>query len=184
MNRNGRKIGDALAQEEQTPIPRPPSPRSPEIGVNISLQAFATARHQSAHVLDGLLTHTCSPRKRSMAAARSAASQLWSISYLIVQQPLGLRGRVSTRLSILVFATSWLAFAPTVNAQNQSSLLGLRRQRLAHPARQPVSPTINSTPPQRPRISNLRYIQELLSSRFDIATQLFVPCSGCELKPF
>ena len=28
--------------------------------------------------------------------------------------------RVSTRLSILVFATSWLAFAPTVNAQNQS----------------------------------------------------------------
>jgi hypothetical protein len=28
--------------------------------------------------------------------------------------------QVSTRLSILVFATSWLAFAPTVNAQNQS----------------------------------------------------------------
>ena len=28
--------------------------------------------------------------------------------------------RVSTRLSILIFATSWLAFAPTVNAQNQS----------------------------------------------------------------
>jgi hypothetical protein len=28
--------------------------------------------------------------------------------------------RVSTKLSILVFATSWLAFAPTVNAQNQS----------------------------------------------------------------
>ena len=28
--------------------------------------------------------------------------------------------RVSTRLSILVFATSWLAFAATVNAQNQS----------------------------------------------------------------
>jgi hypothetical protein len=26
----------------------------------------------------------------------------------------------STRLSVLVFATSWLAFAPTVNAQNQS----------------------------------------------------------------
>jgi hypothetical protein len=33
-------------------------------------------------------------------------------------------------------------------------------------------------------ISNLRYTQELLSSGFDIATQLFVPCSGCELKPF
>ena len=28
--------------------------------------------------------------------------------------------QVSTRLSIFVFATSWLAFAPTVNAQNQS----------------------------------------------------------------
>ena len=28
--------------------------------------------------------------------------------------------QVSTRLSILVFTTSWLAFAPTVNAQNQS----------------------------------------------------------------
>ena len=28
--------------------------------------------------------------------------------------------RASTRLSILIFATSWLAFAPTVNAQNQS----------------------------------------------------------------
>ena len=28
--------------------------------------------------------------------------------------------QVSTRLSILVFATSWLAFAPTVDAQNQS----------------------------------------------------------------
>ena len=28
--------------------------------------------------------------------------------------------QASTRLSILVFATSWLAFAPTVNAQNQS----------------------------------------------------------------
>ena len=28
--------------------------------------------------------------------------------------------QVSTRFSILVFATSWLAFAPTVNAQNQS----------------------------------------------------------------
>ena len=28
--------------------------------------------------------------------------------------------QVSTRLSILVFTTSWLAFAPTVKAQNQS----------------------------------------------------------------
>ena len=28
--------------------------------------------------------------------------------------------QVTTRLSILVFTTSWLAFAPTVNAQNQS----------------------------------------------------------------
>ena len=35
-----------------------------------------------------------------------------------------------------------------------------------------------------PCISNLRYTQELLSSGFDIATQLSVPCSGCELKPF
>jgi len=34
------------------------------------------------------------------------------------------------------------------------------------------------------RISNLRYTQELLSSRFDIATQLLVPCSGYELKHF
>ena len=33
-------------------------------------------------------------------------------------------------------------------------------------------------------ISNLRYTQELLSSRFDVATQLLVPCSGYELKPF
>ena len=32
--------------------------------------------------------------------------------------------QVSTRLSILVFATSWLAFAPTVNAQNQSEPSG------------------------------------------------------------
>jgi hypothetical protein len=30
----------------------------------------------------------------------------------------------STRLSILVFATSWLALAPTVNAQNQSEPSG------------------------------------------------------------
>jgi hypothetical protein len=28
--------------------------------------------------------------------------------------------QASTRLSILIFATSWLAFAPTLNAQNQS----------------------------------------------------------------
>ena len=34
------------------------------------------------------------------------------------------------------------------------------------------------------RISNLRYTQGLLSSQFDIATQLLVPCSGHELKPF
>ena len=33
-------------------------------------------------------------------------------------------------------------------------------------------------------ISNLRYTQELLSSRFDIATQLLVPCSDYELKLF
>jgi hypothetical protein len=33
------------------------------------------------------------------------------------------------------------------------------------------------------RISNLRYTQ-VLSSRFDIATQLLVPCSDYELKPF
>jgi hypothetical protein len=32
--------------------------------------------------------------------------------------------QASTRLSILVFATSWLAFAPTVNAQNQSEPSG------------------------------------------------------------
>ena len=32
--------------------------------------------------------------------------------------------QVSTRLSILVFTTSWLAFAPTVNAQNQSESSG------------------------------------------------------------
>ena len=32
--------------------------------------------------------------------------------------------QVSTRLSILVFAASWLAFAPTVNAQNQSESSG------------------------------------------------------------
>jgi hypothetical protein len=32
--------------------------------------------------------------------------------------------QASTRLSILVFATSWLAFAPTVHAQNQSEPSG------------------------------------------------------------
>ena len=32
--------------------------------------------------------------------------------------------QASTRLSILVFATSWLALAPTVNAQNQSEPSG------------------------------------------------------------
>ena len=32
--------------------------------------------------------------------------------------------RQSTRLSILVFATSWLALVPTVNAQNQSEPSG------------------------------------------------------------
>jgi hypothetical protein len=32
--------------------------------------------------------------------------------------------QASTRLSILVFAASWLAFAPTVNAQNQSEPSG------------------------------------------------------------
>ena len=32
--------------------------------------------------------------------------------------------QVSTRLSNLVFTTSWLAFAPTVNAQNQSESSG------------------------------------------------------------
>ena len=33
-------------------------------------------------------------------------------------------------------------------------------------------------------ISNLRYTREVLSSRFDIAMQLIVPCSGYELEPF
>jgi Domain of unknown function (DUF4168) len=46
--------------------------------------------------------------------------------------------RVSTRLSILVFATSWLAFAPTVNAQNQSE-----RSRPSPTMPAPSSPSAN-----------------------------------------